>query len=182
MTTRALLTQVLEYLPSAAVSRAKTRGRGHSHPARPQGSVEILARAVHAAHLEGIVHRDLKPGNVLLAADGTPKIADFGLAKELDSVSSETLSGQVLGTPGYMAPEQANGLGRDVGTAADVYALGAILFELLTGRPPFKGASPVQTLEQVRTQEPVAPGQLQAGTPLATSGDNLSEMPGEGAS
>ncbi len=133
--------------------------------------LETLARAVHAAHERGIIHRDLKPSNVLLAADGTPKVGDFGLAKQVDdppegeAPGCQTESGAVLGTPAYMAPEQAAGRGAAVGPAADVYALGAILYEALTGRPPFRAAGVLETLEQVRRQEPVAPGRLVPGLP-----------------
>jgi eukaryotic-like serine/threonine-protein kinase len=125
--------------------------------------VETLARAVHAAHAAGVVHRDLKPGNVLLAADGTPKVTDFGLAKRLDGVG-QTATGAVLGTPSYMAPEQAAGK-KEVGPAADVWALGAILYECLTGRPPFKGPTPLDTVLQVLNDEPVPPRRLQPGVP-----------------
>ncbi len=136
-------------------------------PAQAARLVQTLARAVQAAHEAGIVHRDLKPSNVLLAADGTPKIADFGLAKFLGSDSGRTHTGAILGTPSYMAPEQGQGEGRGegVGPAADVWALGAILYECLTGRPPFRGPSVLETLEQVRTQEPVPPSRLQSRTP-----------------
>jgi serine/threonine protein kinase len=140
-------------------------------PARASASlVETLARAVHYAHQQGIVHRDLKPDNVLLQppeegrlADGfgTPKIADFGLAKQLDSDSGQTQSGVIMGTPSFMAPEQAAGRTHEVGPPADTYALGAILYDMLTGRPPFRGPSLMDTLEQVRSQEPVPPTRLQ---------------------
>jgi serine/threonine-protein kinase len=127
--------------------------------------VETLARALDAAHRARIVHRDLKPDNVLLTADGTPKIADFGLAKLLDSGAARTGSGEVLGTPSYMAPEQARGGSGEVGPATDVYALGAILYELLTGRPPFKAATAFDTILQVQHDDPPAPRLLQPKTP-----------------
>jgi serine/threonine-protein kinase len=127
--------------------------------------VETLARAIDEAHRLGIVHRDLKPANVLLAADGTPKVADFGLAKWLDVESGLTRTDHVLGSPSYMAPEQAEGKAGVVGPAADVYSLGAVLYELLTGRPPFRGATALETLEQVKSAEPVAPRRLQPRLP-----------------
>ncbi len=127
--------------------------------------VETLARALESAHQGGIVHRDLKPSNVLLAADGTPKIADFGLAKLLDQETARTLSGELLGTPSYMSPEQASGRSKHVGPAADVYSLGAILYRAITGRPPFEGESPVETLKLVLDSDPVPPRRQQPGTP-----------------
>jgi WD40 repeat protein len=129
-------------------------------PQRGACMVSSLARGAAEAHRQGIVHRDLKPANILLAADGTPKIADFGLAKMLYAETGLTQTESILGSPSYMAPEQAEGRTRDIGPAADTYALGAILYALLTGRPPFKGATPLQTLELVRTTEPVPPRRL----------------------
>jgi WD40 repeat protein len=133
-------------------------------PQEAAALVELLARAMQAAHAKGVVHRDLKPGNVLLAEDGTPKITDFGLAKKLDE-AGRTATGAVLGTPSYMAPEQAGGDGKRIGPAADVYALGAILYETLTGRPPFRAATPLDTILQVVSAEPVPPRQLQPSLP-----------------
>jgi WD40 repeat protein len=124
-----------------------------------------LARAIHAAHAKGVLHRDLKPANVLLAEDGTPKITDFGLARSLgDTV--RTTTGAILGTPSYMSPEQAGGKSKEIGPACDIYALGAILYECLTGRPPFKAATPMDTLLQVMNEEPVAPRRLNAQVPV----------------
>ena len=122
--------------------------------------VATLARAVHAAHEARIVHRDLKPSNVLLTADGAPKITDFGLAKRLESDDHQTQTGDVMGTPSYMAPEQALGRNKDVGPAADIYALGAILYEVLTGRPPLKGETVIETIRLVIHTDPVPPSRL----------------------
>jgi tRNA A-37 threonylcarbamoyl transferase component Bud32 len=122
--------------------------------------VQAMARAMDQAHRHGIIHRDLKPGNVLLTADGIPKITDFGLAKRLDASDGPTVSGTILGTPSYMAPEQAGGRSAEIGTLCDVYALGAILYELLTGRPPFRATEPLDTVMQVLHDEPVTPRML----------------------
>src|SRR5271166_5800785 len=139
---------------------------GTPQPGRQAAELMVtLARAIHAAHLAGIVHRDLKPSNVLFDRDGIPKIVDFGLAKRLEVKEGPTQTGQVMGTPSYMAPEQARGQTREVGPAADVYALGAILYEMLTGRPPFKGTTAEETLEQVRSREPAPLTSLNPQTP-----------------
>jgi serine/threonine-protein kinase len=134
--------------------------------------IAALADAMHLAHSRNLVHRDLKPANVLLAgATDTPigqcqpKVTDFGLVRQLGNDSSQTQLGDVLGTPSYMAPEQAEGHSDAAGPPADVYALGAILFECLTGKPPFKGMTPLETLEQVRTREPAAPSSLNRQVP-----------------
>jgi hypothetical protein len=123
-------------------------------PRQTAAWLELLARAVHHAHQQGIIHRDLKPSNVLLTGDGQPKICDFGVAKLVTGSDLKTISGTILGTAEYMAPEQAEAKDR-LGPACDIYARGAILYEMLSGRPPFKGATTLDTLNQVRTQEPV---------------------------
>jgi WD40 repeat protein/tRNA A-37 threonylcarbamoyl transferase component Bud32 len=127
--------------------------------------LEPLARAVHHAHRAGIVHRDLTPANVLLASDGSPRVSDFGLAKRLDAGADQTRTGAVLGTPAYMAPEQAAGQGKRVGIPADVYALGAILYEMLTGRPPFRASTTLETLRRTEAEEPTPPRRLDPRLP-----------------
>jgi tetratricopeptide (TPR) repeat protein/tRNA A-37 threonylcarbamoyl transferase component Bud32 len=148
----------MEYVPGGSLA---DRVDGTPWPAYEAARlVETLAWAIHTVHRLGIVHRDLKPANILLTPDGTPKVADFGLAKWLDVESGLTRTDHVLGTPSYMAPEQTGGGSASIGPTADVYALGAILYELLTGRPPFRAATALETLEQVKSVEPVAPARL----------------------
>jgi serine/threonine protein kinase len=178
---------VLEFVDGPSL--AECLKDGPLPPRRAAEVAEVLARAVHYAHQRGIVHRDLKPGNVLLGvaspgpaaerirsdaspaphrtapATWFPKIADFGLAKLVDAEISQTLTGAIMGSPGYMAPEQADGRIKDIGPATDVYALGVILYEMLTGQPPFAATTPFEVLEQIRAQEPVAPTRLIKGLP-----------------
>jgi serine/threonine protein kinase/lipoprotein NlpI len=134
---------------------------GNPQPGREAARLlGVLAGAVQFAHEASIIHRDLKPSNVLFTEDGIPRITDFGLAKRLESDSRQTETGAIMGTPCYMAPEQARGHTRDVGPAADTYALGAILYEMLTGRPPFKGETPIETVRQVVEDDVVPPSRL----------------------
>jgi serine/threonine protein kinase/WD40 repeat protein len=181
----------MEYVDGGSL--AAKLGGGPLPAAAAAELVETLARAVHYAHERGIVHRDLKPANILLqrkattdntdATDGkarpssssvpsvlsvvacTPKITDFGLAKQLDSAAGLTGSGVILGTPEYLAPEQATGKATPVGPTADVYGLGAVLYECLTGRPPFQAQTPLETVMQVISQAPVAPRRVRPEIP-----------------
>ena len=138
----------------------KRMKQDHLSAERAAALIETLARAMHYAHSRGVVHRDLKPANILLDGEGTPKIADFGLAKRLDSEFGQTQTGEIMGTPDYMAPEQASGRIKEIGPGTDIYALGAILYDMLTGRPPFQAPSVLEALELVRSQEPVPPSRL----------------------
>ncbi len=130
--------------------------------------METIARAMQYAHDHGVLHRDLKPANVLLTPTGVPKITDFGLAKRIEDSedSSSTRTGTIMGTPSYMSPEQASGQVRQMGPATDQYSLGAMLYEFLTGRPPFLAAKPIDTILQVLHEEPVPPRQLQTKLPV----------------
>lgn len=151
----------LEYLEGGSLDRQLD---GTPWPApRAAVLVEALARGIAEAHRLGIIHRDLKPGNVLLAADGTPKVTDFGLAKALGSDVALTRTNSIIGSPCYISPEQATGKSKRVGTSADVYSLGAILYELLTGRPPFVGTNIIEILCQVEATEPVSPARMVPG-------------------
>jgi WD40 repeat protein/tetratricopeptide (TPR) repeat protein len=153
----------LEYVEGGTLARKLA---GTPLPPKEAAALgEALAVAMEAAHRAGVIHRDLKPANVLLTGDGTPKVADFGLAKALGEESGQTHTGAVMGTPSYMAPEQARGSIMEIGPPADVYALGAILYECLTGRPPFRAATVWETLEQVRGQEPVPPHAFEPKVP-----------------
>jgi WD40 repeat protein/tRNA A-37 threonylcarbamoyl transferase component Bud32 len=136
-------------------------------PAREAAKlIEALARAIHVAHQAGILHRDLKPGNILLTVDGVPKIADFGLAKRMDDDAvHNTGTGSILGTPAYMAPEQAEGKNRGLGPGVDIYALGSVLYHMLTGRPPFVGETVLDTLQHVKNDDPIPPGRLRPRVP-----------------
>jgi serine/threonine-protein kinase len=152
----------LEYCPGGSLDQQLAGGPLPAHQAA--SLIRALAEGVQAAHAAGVVHRDLKPANVLLDASGTPKMTDFGLAKRLGE-SGRTATGAILGTPSYMAPEQADCNGGSVGPAADVYALGAILYECLTGRPPFQGRHLLATVRQVVAEEPTPPRQINANIP-----------------
>jgi WD40 repeat protein len=152
----------MEFLPAGSLAD-RVKAKGPLPPREATALIAKLAGAVAHAHSRGVVHRDMKPANVLLTAEGDPRLTDFGLAKV--GRSDISMTGQVLGTPAYMAPEQAAGKVHEVGTPADVYALGAVLYDLLTGHPPFAGNSAAATLHMVLVTEPSRPRTLRPGLP-----------------
>ena len=158
----------LPYFSLEFVAGGSLTGMVRDNPLPPKEAaalIEQLARGMQAAHSGGIIHRDLKPDNVLIASDGVPKISDFGLAKNIEASDGPTPTNAIMGTPSYMAPEQASGKTDAIGPLADVWGLGAILYRILTGRPPFQAATQLETLRQVEHDDPVSPRQLQPKTP-----------------
>jgi tRNA A-37 threonylcarbamoyl transferase component Bud32 len=146
-------------------SLAARIARGPLEPRRAAEIVTAVAEAVQYAHERGVIHRDLKPANILLDYAGHPRVTDFGLARRVQAERDLTASGQILGTPSFMPPEQAAGRLHEVGPLSDVYALGAVLYALVTGRPPFPATNPLDTLRQVTDEEPVAPRRLNRHIP-----------------
>ncbi|HZU37638.1 MAG TPA: protein kinase, partial [Gemmataceae bacterium] len=156
------------YFSMALVEGGCLADRVKHAPLSPREAARLVghvAEAVDYAHQRGIIHRDLKPANILMDKNGHPKVSDFGLAKQVTGTSHLTITGQVVGTPSYMPPEQAAGNLNAIGPGADIYSLGAVLYRLITGRAPFEAANVMETLRQVLEQEPVSPRQLNAGVP-----------------
>jgi len=153
----------LEYMEGGSL--AKRIKSGPMPVSQAADLLRQLAEGMEVAHQHGVIHRDLKPENVLITPEGEAKVADFGLAKQSEQAGHQTRAAVIVGTPSYMSPEQARGDSRTVGPSTDIYALGAILYELLTGRPPFRGATAIDTIQQVRTREPLAPRRIEPGIP-----------------
>jgi serine/threonine protein kinase len=154
----------MEFIDGTSLAQ---RLRGGPLPGRSAARyIRQVARAVHCAHQNGTLHRDIKPGNIMIDRGDEPHVTDFGLAKRLGEDSGQTRTGTVVGTPSYMAPEQAAGKTRELGPACDIYGLGAVLYELLTGRPPFRAETPVHTVMQVIENEPVPPRLLNANVDI----------------
>lgn len=156
------------FLALEFVEGGTLKDRISGQPQSPRAAAEMcetIARATHVAHEHGIIHRDLKPGNILLTKDGTPKITDFGLAKQLEASADNTRTGELIGTPSYMSPEQAAWKKESIGPTSDVYSLGAILYVMLTGRPPFLAETVWDTVTQVIADDPVPPTRLQTKVP-----------------
>ncbi|MCB1299682.1 MAG: serine/threonine protein kinase, partial [Microthrixaceae bacterium] len=148
------------YFSMGYVEGKSLQGRLRDGPLPPKEAAGIVCTVVEAianAHEHGVIHRDLKPSNVLLDKQGNPRVTDFGLAKQIESDSNLTATGQVMGTPSYMPPEQASGDLARVDARSDIYSLGAVLYALLTGRPPFQSANMIETLRQVTDDDPVEP-------------------------
>jgi serine/threonine-protein kinase len=160
----------MEYVPGTTLAKRLEAQRqdpatNRLNTEEAAGLIASVAHAVEHLHRHNIVHRDLKPSNILLDAEGTPKVTDFGLAKSTGAGSRDEVNGVIAGTPPYMSPEQAAGKVNQIGPASDVYSLGAILYELLTGRPPFRGDNPLDILLQVKEREPALPRQLNPRLP-----------------
>jgi eukaryotic-like serine/threonine-protein kinase len=158
----------LPYFSLEFVDGGSLQAKLDGSPMHAQSAARLMVQlgsAMHYAHQRHIIHRDLKPANILMTSDGVAKISDFGLAKKLEGEAGHTTTGAIMGTPSYMAPEQAAGKTSELGPSADIYSLGAILYELLTGRPPFRGETVLDTLQLVQHTEPVPPSRLQPRVP-----------------
>lgn len=158
----------LHYFSMAYVDGSDLERIVRDRPMSPADAASLLASvadAVHYAHEQGVVHRDLKPGNILVGRDGQPRVTDFGLARQFAADERLTVQGEVLGTPGYMPPEQAAGESRNVNAAGDIYSLGAVLYRIVTGRPPFQAATQLETIQQVLENDPVSPRLLNRAIP-----------------